>query len=546
MRHFTFLSMAAVALACSMQASAQTMTVTTDVMDPATEGSLVKIIADAPAGKHIDIEFNFDGTELVYKMGKAMEIKGKDITINGVNKKNGKRVVMSAPMFMGTDGKETASPLFNVTTDGKLALKNVEITGCRKIVMYCQDNGVLNISDSRFYENRDIKATGGNNGGVLRHSGGTVTIERSVFEKNEGNGGYGGGAICTYNTENKACSMTMRACTFKENTSATSGGAYAVNLRNNNTVPTVLIENCTFAGNFVSDRGGAIYMQDAHAPAKNDKAFSPVLVNNTFVGNASGKEKEDTGGAINFWARSSAVIMTPILFNNLFASNHLAVFNETEDHMSDIRCFYLDGDTSGETVLTQTVKPSVANNLFCGTENKFYSVYGSKNNNGKVDFEKDPIFLEKTDNLLGGDEPDEIHFTAKLYSDLCIAAIAKNSVAIGKGVASFEGINAPATDQYGNKRPAKPAVGAAEYTEDTATGVNTVAAAATDKAQLFLANGAIVATGFEGAATLDVVNVAGQWMFSATVTNGQQVAVDALPAGVYVARMNGASVKFVK
>lgn len=45
MRHLNFFSIAAIALACSMQASAQT--VTTDVMDPATEGSFMKIINDA-------------------------------------------------------------------------------------------------------------------------------------------------------------------------------------------------------------------------------------------------------------------------------------------------------------------------------------------------------------------------------------------------------------------------------------------------------------------------------------------------------------------
>ena len=230
------------------------------------------------------------------------------------------------------------------------------------------------------------------------------------------------------------------------------------------------------------------------------------------------------------------------MFNNLFASNYYDPFKN--NRLNDIKCFYFEGDKAGETVQPQTVNPKVANNIFGAVEDKFYVIFGSKNNNSAANFDKDEIFLGKELNPFEDGDPEGTHFTAKLYGDLKVAAIAKNSVAIGKGVAKFEGIEAPATDQFGNARPATPSVGAAEYTDMTATGVKAVGATANGK--LAVVNGAIVATGFEGAAKLDVINVAGQWMLGATVRSGERVAIDNLPAGVYVARINGASVKFVK
>ena len=129
MRHLNFFSIAAIALACSMQASAQT--VTTDVMDPATEGSFMKIINDAKPGEHVDINFNFDGTELVYKGTKAIDLQGKDITINGLNAKNGKKVIFTSPVQKDKNNKEVGSSMFRVCKDTKLNLTNVQITGCR-------------------------------------------------------------------------------------------------------------------------------------------------------------------------------------------------------------------------------------------------------------------------------------------------------------------------------------------------------------------------------------------------------------------------------
>ena len=489
MRHLNFFSIAAIALACSMQASAQT--VTTDVMDPATEGSFMKIINDAKPGEHVDIDFNFDGTELVYKGTKAIDLQGKDITINGLNAKNGKKVIFTSPVQKDGNNKEVGSSMFRVCKDTKLNLTNVQITGCQKVALFCENNGVLNISDCNFYNNKDIKLESGNNGGVLRHSGGTVVIERSVFEGNEGNGSYGGGAICTYNPDDQTTSLTVRSCTFNNNTGI-NGGAIAVNVRDKKIVPTVRIENCTFSNNFISNRGGAIYMQDAHKPATNAEAFKPVFVNNTFVGNTTSITTSDDGGAINFWARATAVPMEPILFNNLFASNYYDPFKN--NRLNDIKCFYFEGDKAGDTVQPQTVNPKVANNIFGAVEDKFYVTFGSKNNNSAANFDSDEIFLGKELNPFEGGDPEGTHFTAKLYGDLKVAAIAKNSVAIGKGVAKFEGIEAPATDQFGNARPATPSVGAAEYTDMTATGVKAVGATANGK--LAVVNGAIVATGF--------------------------------------------------
>lgn len=534
MKKITLLSFAmAFALCCHGQ------TVTTTVMNETVDGSLLKIIKEAPAKTHVDIKFDMEGHELIYEGASAIQLVDKDITIDGTNAKDGKRVVLKSA---GTTADVTkGGSMFKVGKGAKLVLKNIELTQFQKIALYCTDNGVLTVDNSLFYNNIDIKKEKGNNGGVLRHSGGTVTFTRCMFKGNEANGTYGGGVICAYNTADMPLALTVSGCTFTQNCS-TSGGAIAVNLRTNNTVPTVKIENCTFANNYVADRGGAIYMQDAHTAANNAASFSPVIVNNTFVGNVSGNATSDDGGAINFWARGTAVVMTPIFFNNLLQANYYDPWNK--NRANDIKCFYLDGDKVGDQVMTGTVNIKAANNIFGAAEDSFVKSVADKNNNSVADFESADIFMEKVANPIDGEE-ETVHYTAKLYDNgvLALPAIKENSIVIAKGVTSFEGIEAPKVDQFGNARPAVPSVGAVEYVAEP-TSIK-VAKTGHDIIIAY-ANNMLKVSGLTKNCTLALYNSAGQCVMTAVVTDNQTLHLDSLAKGIYLARIDGQSVKFVK
>lgn len=66
---------------------AKSIEVTTSEMDVTIAGSLPYVIENAESGSII--EFNFDGEELDYGEGTGIIIKGKNLTINGINKKTG-------------------------------------------------------------------------------------------------------------------------------------------------------------------------------------------------------------------------------------------------------------------------------------------------------------------------------------------------------------------------------------------------------------------------------------------------------------------------
>lgn len=525
-------------LALALFASAVTTeaaTVTTPVMDATVEGSLLKIMADAAENSTTNIDFNFDGTSIVYTLDPAIVITNKTFVIDGRNAYNGVNVEFSSPIAT-VDDKQVSSSLFNVTTGGSLTLKNLSITGCQKIALFCQNDGVLNMENCKCYKNIDIKKESGNNGGVLRHSGGTVNIKNCVFSENEAYGSYGGGVISTYSTTDKPCTLNVSNSTFLYNQAA-NGGAIAVNVRNYNVVPNVRIENCNFCANYVANRGGAIYMQDAHTADKAAANFAPIMVNNTFVGNITGITTSDDGGAINLWARGTAVQMKPVLFNNLFAANYYDPWST--NRLNDIKCFYFAGDVSGGNVQSQTVDPQVSNNVYSAALDNFYVKYGTVNNSFLADIEKDKIFAEIEMSPIDGGE-DAGHRTPKLYGDLLVPALIGDNIVSGKGVATFQGISAPVTDQAGNARPAVPSIGAMEYNP---SGVAEVLA---NNSLIVKKGNELNVAGFEGTATVNVYDIAGKLVLSTVVEAGNNVNVANLANGLYIAKVNGSTLKFVK
>lgn len=432
-------------------APAATLQVTTTEMNAATEGSLLQVMANLSDTEDNVIEFNFDGETLNYTTEECtgFAISGKTVKIDGINKKTGNAVAIVG-----------ATNLLNLSNAANVTLSNLTISGCNAIAIKMATKSTLTATNCTFRDNRDPKNESGNNGGVARINDSNATFDHCYFYNNKGAGSYGGGALCLYNASANTPALRVTNCTFEQN-DAVSGGAIAVNCLKKGGVPTAYIANCTFANNSCSNRGGAIYMQTAETAGY----FAPVIVNCTFVGNLNSITTSDDGGAINLWSRATTK-MTPTLINNLFVENYYNAW-EFEDpingRLNDVKVFYLSGDVSGGTEQPQTVDAVCKNNLFAAPDDKFYTVQAAADNNGLVRFATDAIFRATQQNPLDEGDPDYSHQTAVLEGDARVAALDAASVAIGKGISSYESIEIPTVDQLGNARPSAPAVGAVEY-----------------------------------------------------------------------------------
>lgn len=512
-------------------ASADIVEVTTADMNPETTGSLVNVLMNLPDAQETTITFNLDVDELNFLTNvpkadapeeithPAIPLINKIVVIDGKNKKTGNNVTIN--------GTETTTFL-ETKENTKLTLKNLTISKFVGIAFKSSVTSTLIAEDCIFTNNKDVKIEKGNNG-IIRLSHADAVFNRCVFTDNKATGSYGGGAICFYTGGNTSASLRVTNCTFAHN-EAYSGGAISVNVRNKGAVPTVYIANCTFANNSVSDRGGAIYMQTAEVSG----SFAPVMVNNTFVGNMTNHVTSDDGGAVNVWSRATTT-MSPVFVNNLFVANCWDPWGKSP--LNDVKAFYLEGalDVNGNP-LPQTVNPVCVNNGFTAIEDTFYKTYADKN--FKVDFAADAVFAEKEQNPWDEGDPEYNHQTAKLSGDLKVAMLAKESVAIGKGVATFEGVEIPTTDQLGNARPAAPALGAVEYTENS--GVEGVVAA-TD-AYMIKSGDVLLLNNVNG--TVYIFDVMGS-LVQTSVAN-DVVSIANLTNGVYVAKAANCVVKFVK
>lgn len=153
MKKVTFLT--CVLALCTSTMFAQTLEVTTADMDPVAAGGLVYVIDHAESGSVI--EFNFDGEVLDYGEGTGIAIKGKKLTFNGINKKNGKRVTIK--------GLES---LFTVGEASEISLNDLIIDGFKNIAIRLSGNSTLNANNCQFSNNYEPLSSKVNNGGVIR------------------------------------------------------------------------------------------------------------------------------------------------------------------------------------------------------------------------------------------------------------------------------------------------------------------------------------------------------------------------------------------
>lgn len=477
---------------------AQTLEVTTTDMDPVASGSLVYVIEHAETGS--TIEFNFDGEELDYGEGTGIAIQGKSLILNGINKKNGKRVTIK--------GKES---LFTLSAAAELSLNDLVIDGFKNIAIRLSEGSTLNANRCLFSNNYEPIGSKVNNGGVMRISSSSATLKNSVFLKNRCGASYGGGAVCAYGDSE----LRIEGCSFIEN-EGTAGGAVGINATAKNPSPRVYIANSTFANNISDDRGGAVYMQTATEV----DVFSPVIVNCTFVGNLAGN-----GGAFCVWSKT-ATTMEPTFINNLFVENYSSTWLENESRF-DVVAFYMAGAVDANNKpLPQTVFSDCKNNLYVAGSGGFFEDTSNK----FVNFDTDAIFAATEQNPWDENDPDYSHMTATLMGDLHVAMIAENSVVIGKGLKSYEGIEIPTTDQLGNPRPEAPAVGAVEYAAEI-SGIES--AVVGNELRIWNDGRVVYAAGLDGEAEARVYNLTGSLVYEGVIADGAALELP-VAQGIYL------------
>ena len=103
---------------------------------------------------------------LDYGEGTGIAIKGKTLTFNGINKKNGKRVTIK--------GLES---LFTVGEASVISLNDLIIDGFKNIAIRLSGNSTLNANNCQFSNNYEPLSSKVNNGGVIRVSGSNAFFE---------------------------------------------------------------------------------------------------------------------------------------------------------------------------------------------------------------------------------------------------------------------------------------------------------------------------------------------------------------------------------
>lgn len=484
----------------------QTLEVTTSEMNASIEGSLLNVLANATS--EAVVEFNFEGEILDYGVGTGLLVDAKKITLNGINKRNGKKVTIKG-----------VNTLFSLSGSAELIMNDLILTGFTGVAIKVSGGSTITAERCVFKDNIDPKNTSGNNGGVMRISASNAVLKHSLFINNKGAGSYGGGAICAYDKSN----LSVESCSFVQNVGY-SGGAIGINARKDKGLPQVYIANSTFANNIVDDRGGAIYMQ-TDVQAGEVAFFSPAIVNCTFVGNL-GKD----GGALCVWSRATTK-MTPIFVNNLFVENYRDAWMENESR-NDVWAFYMGGsvDVNGNP-LPQTIFPTCKNNLYVSSSEGFFSDESNK----VVNLSNDVVFKAMEKNPLDEGENYYNHQTSVLERDQKVPMIAENSVARDAGISSFEGVVVPTTDQLGNPRGATPSVGSVEYA--VLSGLEEDLNLADAGILIWNIGRQLHVKGVEGAAKVYVFDFLGRLVIKAHLDDDSSCRLDGLDRGVFIVKV---------
>ena len=485
------------------------------------KGSLRACVAEALPGDLI--VFDVD----VVRLTEAINLSDKTLTIDG----------KGATVTVGDPGA-SRHRIFEITpkADGSmLVISNLNLVGGS------QSNGaIVYISDSR--------ADGSLN----------VVFDRVNFSS--GKSSASGGALnatapntrllfsgcrfenCTSNTQGGALSLSVAAeltgCRFENNSSMT-GSAVAVPAG-----PGVKISNSLFINNTSTGaRGGALSISTS-------TATEPMtLMSSSFIGNRSTHASTGAGAIVINGMTAGAVMTNLTLFNNEGKSaSGIEFYNNqrTEQFPSYVINSTLVGNSDVPDVKIYASKATIApdvtlvNNLFYGKGAakialNYGSFVGSNNLFGEVQ-----TAGSLTASLIKDDALAEIFATyeggAPVLGDDNTLVLAASSPAAGAGVASFKlnGVElVPAIDACGNPRPAQPAIGARETTENS--GVGDIAVLPADDIRLSVyPNPATTYVSVASVKPLTRVSVVSLGGATVMTSNTTQLDVSWLPRGLYI------------
>lgn len=147
-------------------------------------------------------------------------------------------------------------------------------------VSFVKEGGVVEVSDTKFIDNHETKASG-SGGAVSIAQNGTAKFTRCTFTNNSATN-MGGALYCDHGE------LTLTDCTF-ENNSAAFGGAVACMTVN----VTVKGDSTSMEGNTASVMGGAVHVQGDSVLKTEDAVFT---------GNEAAY-----GGAISVYASAAAI-----------------------------------------------------------------------------------------------------------------------------------------------------------------------------------------------------------------------------------------------
>lgn len=495
------------------------LTVTSPSGDAAVEGSFPNIMASLNDGDVI--KFNMESDEI--EAFPAITLDTKSLTIDGLNQKTGNKIKF-------TGANQTLS-MKGVCT---IAIKNCVFTGKKDAqALFVQTGATLNIQDCEFLNNAHKSS-----GGVIGISQDVkCSIKNCLFDGNSANGGDGG-CLRIYNN----AQVSVDNSTFINNHSSGSGGVvYMYSTKDKaETNFSLTMTNCTLTNNYSGNRAGAIYVysRDTTTPLTGVK-----LVNCTISGNYS---TLNLGGGI--FLCSNTGCKTGLTMINTIVSGNTGGLGFVENVYyvpTDLGFWKGDKDDTGNE-RERNYEWNLKNNIYSAVystpdDTQLHNVDQSAlfdNSNIKVaDFANGNIFskLYKLDNTVFPDIEDDIVWSPVLTTEgMPVAALAENSIAIGKGIAAYEGVTVPATDQLGKARPAAPAIGAVEY--DNSSAISSVEENAS--LTVFASDNAVR---FEGAdeAVVSVYTMGGQLVKEVKAVAGAPVALDG-NNGVLVVKVKAA------
>lgn len=495
-----------------MNLSAATLVVTTSDFKDTTEGSLPYCVKNALDGDVI--EFDFDGTE-INLAGGTMVIQGKNITINGLNKKNGQKVALTSPGYFSVF--EISKGEGEDAVVGGLTLNNIIIRNIKE----GGDSAIKGLAGGKLVA-KDCEFVGietGTIGAVLNFNHSPIELEGCIFEKNISTAEEptdGGGAIRVYGT---GCKALMNSCSFIGNVSYNRGGAvYAQNGAE------ITAYNCTFTQNEAvsperkgtdggtSDRGGAIFL------AGSGNNTTAHLINCTIVGNIA----RTAGGGMAMLS-SGAARSTATLINTIIAYNIHEVANPG---YNDLREFLKEGENVGDVASAYNCIYGVATSAF---NNRV------KPNTVQITAAEADVFEETELFPIENNKNNCIRPLVTKINNVPVAMISPSGIANGTGTATTPmqapaKLEIPRVDQLGYNRPSAPSIGAVEYKAGSA--INQIAQEGDLK--VWSNNSFIYVSGLTNGAVVSVYDIDGRLLEMVNLDNSGYFDLENINQGVII------------